>query len=464
MIRHAAPVLLVAGLAVLGPAAEVRAASADDPVAMVASLVSSVDAEESAIGLDRVRVGIKGEAATARLTTLLPTLGPTAQARLVAALGDRGDRTALPAVKTLFSATAEPAVRRACLTAIGLLGGPAEVPLFVSLLSAADPEQSAARGALLILEGEATAAAIFAAWPGAAPPVRAQLIAILGERNAWGGLPEALPALVAAVGDADAGVRGAALAALAKAGGPDEVPGLARALLAAAEGSRHGVSQTLVAICTRGRDPGRSAAAFFALFTAATDADREVLVVPLGGIGGPQARGVVDALIESGDPVRRKSGIVAFSRWPDGSAIDRLLELVAAATDPAERDMLLNAVIRIAPQPNNTLTDERKLEVMQKALGLCRTDKDRARVLERVHAIRTAATLRFAAPFLDDPAVAEAAARSVVELAHHRDLRDAAATREEFVRALDKVLVVAKDAETRERAAAYKEGRTWKRQ
>ncbi|MFN7813586.1 MAG: hypothetical protein ACK5SI_13095, partial [Planctomycetia bacterium] len=297
----------------------------------------------------------------------------------------------------------------------------------------------------------------------AAPDLRSQLWTILTERNAWGRLSEALPQVVAAIGDGNAAVRKAALAAVAQAGAAAEVPGIVKALLAAPEGQdRNEVERTLVNVCTRGRDPARSAAAFFGLFTAATDADREALVAPLGRIGGPQARGVVDGLIDATDPARRRSGIEAIVRWPDAGVADRLLALTESAADAAERDRLLNGLIRIAPQPDNGLNDEKKLELLQKTIGLCRADKDRARVLERAHAIRTIASFRFVVPYLDQPALAEAAARSVVELAHHRQLRDA--HKDEFIKALDRVPAVTQDAELRERAEAYKQGRTWKRQ
>ena len=62
---------------------------------------------------------------------------------------------------------------------------------------------------------------------------------------------------------------------------------------------------------------------------------------------------------------------------------------------------------------------------------------------------------------LDDPALSEAACRSVVELAHHRKLRDA--HKAEFVAALDRVLAATKNQELLERAVRYKGGKTWDR-
>jgi uncharacterized protein (DUF1778 family) len=464
VIHRAAPFVIALVAAIVGPAAvPMAAAQPADPVAPVIELLSSAAAEERAIGLERVRYGIRGEATTARLANLLPGLGAAAQNELVLALGARGDRAALPAVRTLLESSKDAALKNACLTVLGMLGGPAEVPVLVGALAASEPERTGARQSLLLLDPPGSDAAILAAAAAAAPDLRSQLWTILTERNAWGRLSEALPQVVASIGDGNAAVRKAALAAVAQAGAAAEVPGIVKALLAAPEGQdRNDIERTLVTVCTRGRDSARSAAAFFGLFTAATDADRETLVAPLGRIGGPQARGVVDALIDAPDPARRRSGIEAIVRWPDAGVADRLLSLTDSAADPAERDRLLNALIRIGPQPDNGLNEEKKLELLQKTIGLCRADKDRARVLERAHAIRTIASFRFVVPYLDQPALAEAAARSVVELAHHRQLRDA--HKDEFIKALDRVPAVTQDAELRERAEAYKQGRTWKRQ
>ena len=94
-------------------------------------------------------------------------------------------------------------------------------------------------------------------------------------------------------------------------------------------------------------------------------------------------------------------------------------------------------------------------------MQLCQKDEDRARVLERANAIRTVETFRFVLPYLDNPALAEPACKSVVELAHHQKLRDG--NKDEFMKALDKVISTTKNAELVERASRYKEGKTWER-
>ena len=71
-------------------------------------------------------------------------------------------------------------------------------------------------------------------------------------------------------------------------------------------------------------------------------------------------------------------------------------------------------------------------------------------MLQRASAIRTLETLHFLVPYLDQRPYAQQACESVVELAHHRDLREP--NKAEFDRVLDQVLQISQDATVKDRA------------
>ena len=462
--RAVAAVALLA-LTILQPPAGSRTITAsaaeaapDDPVRLVVDLVSRDDADFRAIGLERVRYGVKGAGATEAFAAMLPKLPAARQAELVSALADRGDHAALPAVLTLLGTTADLAVRAACLTALGAVGAGAEVAPLVRSLAADDPERAAARRGLMRLQGPDVNARIVAAQAAAAPGVRARLIEILADRRARSALPEIL---AAAVAESDV-VRTSAMQALGRLGGPDQVIGMVQGLLAAAPGGeRETAERAVVTVCTRNPGSEKSAAVFLERFKSLPDAEREPLVPTLGRVGGAGVLALVDGLVADPDAARRKLGLTALAKWPDATVAQRLLDRLDAARDDAERDLLLGALIRIAPLPDNKLDDRQKLDLLKKTMTLCRRDDDRRRVVERANAIRTIDSLRFVAPYLDDPVLAESACLSVVELAHHRNVRDAHTA--EFTQALDKVLGTTKNAELVERAERYKNGQTWER-
>lgn len=434
-----------------------KAARGDDALQATTDLVRSGDADLRAVGLERVRDGLRGATATRALAdTLLPTLDAPRQRALVTALAERGDAAALPGILRLLDGSADEAVRAAALLAVATLGGPGDVPVLVRALTKGGAEEAAARRGLVIVGGAGAVDAIRTAARTAPPAVHTMLCDILASRRATAAAPD----LVAAAVADDAGLRGAALQALAQIGSAAEVPGMVRGVLRADAGrERDEAERALVAVCSTGRDRERAAAAFLEAFNSAPAAEQALLAGMLGRLGGPRSLALVEQLLA--DPARRSLGLEALSRWPDASIKDRLLELFAAAADDGERNLLLATLIRIAPLPNNTLDDAQKLELLRRTMDLCQRDEDRRRVLERANAIRTVAALRFVVPYLDQPALAESACLSVVELAHHQKLRDD--NKAEFTTALDRVLAMTKNPELVERSQRYKEGRTWNR-
>jgi HEAT repeat protein len=439
-------------------AASVHAATPNDAVTMAIDMMSSADADVRAIGLDRLRHGLKGSEATLKVAAVLSRLPAAGQVDLARALATRGDAAAIPALTALVLATQDAAVRAAALEALGGLGGGTEVALLKKWLTTGEPEKAAARRGLRLLRGADVKKQLVEAARFGEPALRPTFIDIIAERGEAGVAGD----LAALAADQDPAVRLAALKALARLGGAAEAAPLVDRLLAAGSNEeRAEAERTLVTLCTVVRGKDDATKVFLERFTAAGDDDREKLLPALGRVGGPQALAIVDELIAAKDPAKRAFGLKALTRWPDATVSKRLLDLHGKATDAAERDVLLGALIRIAPLPDNKLNDAQKLDLLRKAMALCEKDEDRTRVLERANAIRTVEAFRFVLPYLDDPTFAEPACQSVVELAHHQKLRDA--HKDEFVKALDKVIATTKKPELVERANRYKEGKTWER-
>lgn len=452
-------VLAVAVLiaAASGDAAEPALREAFD---LAVELVRGSDPDMQAVALEQLRDGLAGDAYTVALAEqVLPTLAPDGQVRLLAALAGRGDAAAVPGITSLTGSD-DPAVAAAALRALAPLGAGEQVPLLVKGLAGGEPMRRAAREALVAIQGADVSSQLLAtAGSGAAPVAsRAEVFEILAERRDRSAVPLLLQATVAD----DAVLRGAALRALARLAGPAEVGGLVAGFLAAAEGSeRSDAERAILAVCVQGPDAKPAAAALTAAYRGVDPASQEKLLPLLARVGGPDVRAIVDSLAANPDAARRKLGLTALARWPDATVADRLLDLLAQTSDAAERRLLLDGLIRIAPLPDNGLDDAQKLALVAKTMPLCTSDDDRRRLIERTCAVRSVETLRFVVPFLDQPALAESAAKGVVELAHHRSLRDA--HKAEFTAALDRVLAVAQDPVTRDRAERYKQGKTWER-
>jgi len=92
---------------------------------------------------------------------------------------------------------------------------------------------------------------------------------------------------------------------------------------------------------------------------------------------------------------------------------------------------------------------------------MSRRDQERILVLQRARAVRIPETLRYVLPFVDEPKLSEHACETIVELAHHRGLREP--NKAEFHGALDQVIRTSQNATTVDRARRYKNNQTWVR-
>jgi hypothetical protein len=119
--------------------------------------------------------------------------------------------------------------------------------------------------------------------------------------------------------------------------------------------------------------------------------------------------------------------------------------------------MALRALMRVAVLSDNR-PDAERLELLKKAMSLATNDEDRNLAIQRAKAIRTMESLHFVLPYLDKPENTQEACATIVELAHHRELREP--NKAEFDKALDAVIRLSKDADLIDRAKRYKKGQT----
>lgn len=444
---------------------------------MAVELLVEGDPDMRAVAAETLRDGLPGSKYSKELAErILPVASADVQPMLLSTLAERGDPAALPGILELLATTSSDAVRIAAIAALGTLGGAAELPAILAALD--EPAtRAAARRAVIAMRGPAIATALRHLAADEAAPLGQRLAAvgIIADRRDR----EA----VATLGDLAAGktpqLRSAAMQALARLATPADLPTMITGLLAAAPGrERDDAERAIVTVCGTPAERDEAATQLAARYQRSSPTERAVLLPLLGRLGGPSALAIIEPLLTAADRPTRLAALTALARWPDASVVPQARGLLATidserAEKPQrqpeheqeqeqERNILLAMLIRIAPVPGNGLDDAGRLALVEETMGFCTTDADRRRLLERAAAIRTIETLRFLAAHLDQPPLAEAAARGVVALAHHRGLRDA--HKAEFTVALDRVLAIATDPVTRDRAERYKQGKTWKRQ
>jgi hypothetical protein len=251
------------------------------------------------------------------------------------------------------------------------------------------------------------------------------------------------------------------MAALAELAAPEHIPGMTAGLLKSQEGAeRLAAERALAAACLRTPGDGDRAEPLLAEYETFDDAQRLILLPVLGRVGGDKVKSVVESAIADSRPAQHEAGLRALGNWPDASVSDRLTELADNDPHPAHRIQALRALIRVATLEDGRSDDDR-LQALKQAAKLAQRPEERMLAIERARAIRTIESLRFAVGCLDDPALAQKACETIVELAHHRSLREP--NKAEFDAALDRVLKLSRDPIVRDRAVRYKKGQTWAR-
>lgn len=460
MVRQVWCFLLISSVLTVLPATSSRAAEqpSDELVQLIIKLIGDKDREFRAAGLEQVRSAAKGAAATQLFAAQLAKLDAAGQVALLNALADRGDVAARPAVLEFVSGGKEASVRAAAIAALGRLGSAAEIPLLTKLLLAASPvEQAAARRSLVEMSGDAIPRKIAAELKSAPVAVKSQLIEILATRRA----SEELPAFVSATVDESAQVRGAAMNALGQLGRPAQIAAMLPGVLAAQPGGeRDNAEKNVALVCARIENEEERATRLIEALDGVPSTDRDQLLSLIGRVGGKKLIDFVADIATGQNVSRRQLGIDALSKWPDASVADKLLEIANKATDPGERRQAFQGYVKIGATRDNR-NDKQRLERMKQAMKAARTAEEQSLVINRTRTAYDVDSVRFVLPYVDQPQFAQIACETIVEIAHHREVRDP--NKAEFDKALDKVIKTSKDLVVVDRAQRYKRGETWER-
>ncbi|RMF97595.1 MAG: hypothetical protein D6741_09975 [Planctomycetota bacterium] len=437
-----------------GTAFQAARAQDDGMLEMIVPLLSSPDTDMRALAWEQVRTGLPGKEATLALVAELEKLEPDAQIGLLRALADRKDKAARDGILALYKSTKNDEVRIEAAIALSYLGGNDEVPLFLELAKSEDTRETAL-GCLRRLQGDTVTQQIVHAAGKVDPNLGAQLIAVLAERRAIETVPSLLDLAVCATPE----LRKAAMQSLSELAGPEVIPQMARGVLRASPGpEREAAEKCLAAVAQRISDPNRRARPLLEAMLPMESRDQLALLPCVGRIGGKLALQIVLSAVEHPSPKAHDVGVTALCNWPDSSPADELIDLYLTDEHDVHKRRALRALIRIAPLPDGRSEAER-LALLKRVLELCRHESDKRLAVARAGAIRSIETLRFLMPLTENEALREDACFAIVELAHHRDLREP--NKEEFDAALDRVIEVAKDPIVVQRAQTYKKGETW---
>lgn len=326
-----------------------------------------------------------GAAATAALCAGLANLPPASQTMLVAALADRGDRTAVPALLPLLGA--EGPVQAAAIAALGQIGDQSCVVPLLALAVAEGDNASLARAALVRLpDGAADPLLIAALREEDAPPARLVAVNVLAARNCVAAIP-ALAETIAQRTDATL-VRDCWRALRELTPGENEhfarLLGLLPAVTVNAE--LREAERTLFAVADKLADEAERIRLLLAILERTQGAAKATAIALAGRFPAAEALTAMQNALQDPDPAIRYAAVKALMEWPDDAPAAALLAFARETDHEAHHVLALRGYVRLTTlreQPEDEL--KRRLD---SALPVARREAERDLIREAATALR----------------------------------------------------------------------------
>ncbi len=330
------------------------------------------------------------------------------KADVIALLGRRGEREALPYIRENLR-SGDPSVRLASIESYSLLRGVDAAEELFPFFASADEDQVETMKMIVLGWPSSVAVPLLAAGTGGFPAAAQKAaLEIFAERQAAEGAPVAL----SLAASEDESVKAAALAALEPTADPGLLPALID-LLGRASQAKEVVplQNAVVAAARRISDSESRADAVVDALKKAESSNRVNLLRILPKIGGAEALRAAAADADSQDAAVRAAALFALSNWPDAAALDELFQL-AGSEEKRTRYIALQGIARLiggASAPD-------RLARWNQALALAVQDDEKNVLMGGLGGIREAAAAKLAADFLAQPAFQARAAAAIARI------------------------------------------------
>jgi type 1 glutamine amidotransferase/HEAT repeat protein len=389
---------------------------------------------------------IKGTEIIKVAAAKLPGLSATSQIQLLAALADRTDKAALPAVADMAK-NANESVRIAALDALGRLGDASTVSLLAKTAAGTKGNQrQRARKNLYSLTGPKVDETIVQLICESDRSVKIELIKSVDERI----ITSATEQLLEAAKDPDRKVRTESFRALQTVADQRHLPLILNLLIGAKTGSEQTEAQK-VAIAAANKIAQRNQRAEAVLALLATVEDnldaKCALLGVLGGIGDINGlKHLREGLVDENTKVQT-AAIKAVSDWPDCEPASDLLRAAEWAKETTNQILALRGFVRLTSLPKGPSTKQ-MLPMYKRAMALAQDANQKKIVLSGLANIKSFEALSIAGSFLDEAGLQAEAQAAVVKIAAATVTSHPQQTKE----LLEKVITVTKNELLRKQA------------
>lgn len=324
-------------------------------------------------------------------------------------LGKRADAAGLPALYAAAKAGEKP-VRLAAILAIAQIGNASAGPALAELIGNEDKDISkAAQQSLGGLPGAEVDAQIVKMLSGGDVTHRIAAAELIGRRR----LVSAVPELVKAGTDADAGVRASAVARVGELAKPADFASLVVLLSNAKTGEDlEVVAQALSAICTRSSTPEACVDALLAAKGSLQPAQQGALLQVLAAASGAKAIAAVHEAL--GQPETRAAAVRALTEWKNLDAAADLLEVAKTTSNAAERAAAFENYLRLSNESD--AAPAQRLKLIADIAALAKDNHEKVLSLSAMGGVPTVESMKLAAPYLADAGLVDEAGIAILRI------------------------------------------------
>ncbi len=415
----------------------------DQKAALVAEWSKSADAAQQRVVIAQLMV-LNDEAIEKLLHQ--NSIGEKVEIALLEELAARQGEKMLPAMLEAVESD-DPAKVHLALRFLGTMGDPRVIPALIKALRSDEVSRTLAADALARRPKTEVGPALLEAMKTDVA-IREQIVGVLSKLKYY----EAIDPLTRLARSTDPAVYEGAVEGLRAICDPDATDlkrMLALYLDVPAGAQRDFVERAIAYICEKNAKPSDRATILLGLIDSRGDKDEAAVLPLLGRLGTDAVYAKVKPALNSPQPELAAAAVRALANWPNAEHADMLWELATKGSAKAQRRQALRAYVRVVTLPSDRPAGE-TLAMLKNAMKVADTPDDKSLVLARASAVRTLETVDWVAAYLDDPALAQTACRTIVELAHHRFLRQP--NKEHFDPILRKVQATAKDKSVAELA------------
>ena len=310
------------------------------------------------------------------------------------------------------------AVREAAIRVFVAYGDASAAAILLdAALGNATVAQTAQEG-LKTLPGREVDAAIVARWANAPAKAKLVLLDLIGARQ----IVQAIPAVREAMGESNASVRLAALAALAKIASLTELDVLLDKALTEGNPAEAAAKAALKTAVQRMADRDACAAKLADRWKGASNVQQAYLLDLLGKVSGRKALDAVVGCAKSGDPAIKDAATRVLGEWANADAAPALLDIAKNDPDTKYQIRALRGYIRIArqleiPWWTKSNAEETKVSMFRSAMEAAKRNQERQLALDILTRIPSATTLTLAVSYVGDPSLKDRAADAAVKIA-----------------------------------------------